>query len=256
MNRALAFLLCFCLIAVAWPIAVHAQSAQMGVAYSVIVNGDQPKDGDLICTGKGGYVLCADTYSTAIFGVITTSPSAAFQGAPADNQHLALTYGKAFVRVSGVNGAIKKGELVTSSKTPGVAMRASKNGYVLGLALEDFTPAKSDDVGTIAVSLNIHPTTIYIDVRSNLLEALREGLSAPILSPLAALRYMLAAFVTIASFILGFVHFGRLARAGVEAIGRNPLARMQIQGSVMFNLVLMALIFGGGLGLSYLILVL
>ncbi len=233
-----------------------AQSAQMGVALSVVVNGTAPKDGDVICTGKGGYVLCSDTYSTAMFGVVTSAPAAAFQGAPQANQYLALTYGKAFVRVSAKAGTIKKGDLLTSSKDPGVATKASKNGYVLGLALEDYAPSNTDQVGTIAVSLDIHPTTIYIDVRSNLLEALREGLSAPILTPLAALRYILAAIVTIASFILGFVHFGRLARAGVEAIGRNPLARVQIQGSVLINLILMAIIFGGGLGLSYLILVL
>ncbi len=235
---------------------VLAQSSQTGVALPVTIEGQQPPDGSVICTGKGSYVMCADTFSTAIFGVTTKLPAAAFEKAPQENQHLALTYGKANVRVIASAGDIKKGSLVTSSKTPGVAQLAAKNGYVLGMALEDYAPANKSDVGVIAVSLDIHPTTIFIDVRSNLFEALREGLSAPILTPLAALRYILAAIVTIASFVLGFVHFGRLARAGVEAIGRNPLARFQIQGSVFINLILMAIIFGGGLGLSYLILVL
>lgn len=235
---------------------VFAQSSQTGVALPITITGDAPADGSVVCAGKGSYVLCADTFSTAIFGVTAKLPAAAFETAPQPNQYLALTYGKALVRVSATAGDIKKGSLVTSSKIPGVAQLAAKNGYVLGMALEDFAPGNKTDIGTIQVSLDIHPTTIFIDVRSNLFEALREGLSAPILTPLAALRYILAAVVTIASFILGFVHFGRLARAGVEAIGRNPLARLQIQGSVFINLILMAIIFGGGLGLSYLILVL
>lgn len=235
---------------------VRAQSGQTGVAIPIIVTGEQPEEGDIICTGRGSYMVCDDTYSTGMFGVVTTFPAAAFQMAPQENQHLVLTHGDADIRVSAQNGDIKKGDLLTSADVRGVAMRASRNGYVLGMALEDYAPEDKNQIGSIAVSVDIHPTTIFIDVRSNLLQALREGLAAPVLTPLAALRYMLAAFVTIASFVLGFVHFGRLAKTGVEAIGRNPLARLQIQSTVTINLILMVIIFGGGLFLSYFILVL
>ena len=67
---------------------------------------------------------------------------------------------------------------------------------------------------------------------------------------------MIAAFVTVLSFILGFVYFGRFAKTGIEAIGRNPLARFQIQTTVIINLLLMAGIFVVGLALSYFVLVL
>lgn len=238
--------------------AVHvdAQSGLTGVAVPVVVEGDQPEEGSILCTGKAGYVLCEAAYSSALFAVKTVTPAAAFEGEPQENQHLVLTYGRALVRVSSRNGAIQKGDLITSSTTKGVGQKATKNGYILGMALEDFVPDENSDTGTVLVSLDIHPTTVFIDVRSNLLEALREGLAAPVLTPLAALRYILAAFVTIASFILGFVHFGRLAKTGVEAIGRNPLARLQIQGTVIINLIMMAGIFLGGMALSYFILVL
>lgn len=235
---------------------VFAQSSQTGVAIPVVVDGTQPKDGDVICTGKSGYILCAFNYSTAIFGVVSITPAAAFEAAPQPNQHLVLTNGRAQVRASGSGGAIKRGDLLTSSTQAGVAMKATRNGYVIGMALEDYTPANATETKLISISLDIHPTTVFVDVRSNLLEALREGLSAPVLTPLAALRYILAAFVTIASFMMGFIYFGRLAKTGIEAIGRNPLARLQIQSSVLINLVLMALIFGGGMALSYFILVL
>ncbi len=246
----------FSVVAFLAPHTVLAQSGQTGVAVPVVVSGDAPSDGSILCTGKGAYSMCKDNYSSAMFGVVSTLPAAAFETAPVENQYLVLTTGEVDVRVSAKGGDIKKGDLITSSSTTGVAIKASHNGYVLGMALEDFAPTNKDDEGFIAVSLNIHPTTVFIDVRSNLLEALREGLAAPVLTPLAALRYILAAFVTVASFILGFVHFGRLARTGVEAIGRNPLARLQIQSTVTINLILMVVIFAGGLFLSYFILVL
>lgn len=233
----------------------RAQSGQTGIAIPITIP-DNPESGVIVCTGKAGYTICETNYSTAMFGVITTSPAAAFESAPQPNRHLVLKDGRALVRVSGRSGAIKVGDLVTSSVDAGIAQRANKNGYVLGTALDEFAGTSAEDVGVIAVSINIHPTTSFIDVRSNLLEALREGLAAPVLTPLAALRYILAAFVTVASFLMGFIYFGRLAKTGIEAIGRNPLARLQIQSSVLVNLILMAVIFGGGMALSYFILVL
>ena len=232
---------------------VNAQVTSNGVATPVVVEDDQVNPGSVICTQTSSFALCDSTYSSNVYGIVTDYPAASFETDPVENQFLISTYGEAIVRVNTSNGPIKKGDLLTTSDTAGVAQKANRNGYVLGLAQEDFD---SPDEGTIIVSIDIHPTTAFTDVRSNLLQALREGLAAPILTPLAALRYILAALVTIVSFVLGFVYFGRFAKTGIEAIGRNPLARWQIQSSVVFNLVLMAGIFGLGLALSYLILVL
>ncbi len=235
---------------------IFAQVDSSDVAAPVIVTDNQPTVGDVICTGRGSYVLCANDYDTSMYGVITTIPAASFDTEPQPDQYLAVTKGKAVVKVHAKNGGIQKGDLVTSSDDAGYAQKATRNGYILGMALEDFQPQNSADTTTILVSLNIHPTTVFVDVRSNLLEALKEGLAAPILTPLAALRYIIAAAVTVTSFILGFVYFGRFAKTGIEAIGRNPLARVQIQTSVFVNLILMAGIFAAGLALSYFILVL
>jgi hypothetical protein len=48
------------------------------------------------------------------------------------------------------NGMIKKGDLVTSSSTPGVAMKATKAGMVLGIATDDAT-----ENGWVTVRLSI-----------------------------------------------------------------------------------------------------
>jgi len=72
---------------------------------------------------------------------------------------------------------------------------------------------------------------------------------------LASLRYLLAILVAMTSFILGFVYFGRVAKGGVEAIGRNPLARRAIQIGGALNLVLTLSIMAGGIVLAYVILI-
>jgi len=47
------------------------------------------------------------------------------------------TKGMSFVKFSDVNGDVKKGDPVTSSDIPGVAMKATESGMILGVALED-----------------------------------------------------------------------------------------------------------------------
>jgi F0F1-type ATP synthase membrane subunit c/vacuolar-type H+-ATPase subunit K len=60
----------------------------------------------------------------------------------------------------------------------------------------------------------------------------------------------------VVAFTLGLVYFGRIARAGVEAMGRNPMAKRMIQLSVLLHVVLTIIIVLTGLGIAYLILIL
>jgi F-type H+-transporting ATPase subunit c len=66
-----------------------------------------------------------------------------------------------------------------------------------------------------------------------LIAVAKQSASAPFFEPLASLRYILATFVVILSFALGFIYFGRVAHAGVEAIGRNPEAASKIQTAMI-----------------------
>ncbi len=239
------------------PVRIFAQVSSSSVALPVTIINDTVIEGDLVCASQDGYHLCDDSYSSSTYGVVTDNPAASFFDEATDSaQRLTVTNGKTLVRVSSENGNITAGDLIASSRKPGLAQRATRNGYVLGLALENYESDDPEATGIILVSLNIHPTTAFTDVSSNLFAALREGLAAPVLTPLAALRYILAAIVVLAAFILGFIFFGRIARTGIEAIGRNPLARFQIQTTVIINIVLMLFIFLIGLALAYLILVL
>ncbi len=234
------------------PSSIFAQTTA-SVAITAEVEGDAV-EGDLVCGSGEKFSLCNEEYATDIFGVINTSPSVAFEAQDLTGKHLIVSGGTARVRVSTANGNIAVGDLVTSSSQAGVGIKAIRNGYVVGGALEAY---EGGGVGNVLVTINIHPSTSFSDTQANLFQILlKEGLSALTISPLATLRYLVAAMIVIVSFVLGFIYFGRMASKGVEAIGRNPLAGRLIQFSVIFNILLTIVIIAVGMGIAYLILVL
>lgn len=239
------------LIALVFPLKVAAQSAGQGVAVAVAVAGDVV-DGDIVCYYTGQVKRCNTAYDGHIYGIHVAEPALALENLSLTGAKTVATSGKAYVRVNDGNGQIKNGDYVTSSDKEGVGQRASKSGYVVGTALEDAGAGES----LILVAIGAKQAFVTLETRGNLLETIKEALLSPTLTPLASLRYILAAFMAAASFVLGFWYFGRVAKSGIEALGRNPLAGRLIQLGVVFNLFLTALIMGSGLLIAYLILVL
>ena len=234
----------------------NAQISSSGIAITVDIAGDNVTEGNIICRQDNGFKLCDSEYHTEMYGVVVENPSAAFEEARTDTNYLVICNGKAVVRVSSQNGNIKKGDLITSSYISGVGVLALKNGYVLGTSLEDYSSDNPDNIGTVMVALNIHPAAGLSGAKSNLITALREGMSAPIFEPLDSLRYLLAALILLLSFVLGFAYFGRVSRTGIEAIGRNPLASRMIQLSIVMHILITIVIILVGFGMAYIILIL
>jgi len=83
-------------------------------------------------------------YQSDIIGVISTKPGVTLNSdIQIDNNHryvypVALN-GRVPIKVSAENGTIKPGDLLTSSSTPGVAMKAVHAGPIVGKALESFS---------------------------------------------------------------------------------------------------------------------
>jgi hypothetical protein len=235
---------------------IYAQISTSGIAVSVPIREEEVEEGDVICTGENGYEFCRDEYDPTIFGIITKNPAAAFESEGDSDIRLVISEGNAEVRVTSINGDIQEGDLLTSSKTPGIAQKADRNGYVIGTALEEYSSGNPEDAGAVLTSLHIHPTTVFTAGAANILDTIRAGFAAPTLAPLASLRYLLAFAIAVISFTLGFVYFGRVVRSGIEAMGRNPLARRMIQMSVLFNIMITIVIILAGLAIAYLILIL
>jgi len=101
----------------------------------------------------------ARAYDPQMLGVISTDPSMVLHTdmnavengdiTPAGNRPIVLT-GRTLVKVSLENGPIEEGDYVTSSDIPGVGMKATKSGQVIGQALQSFDGTASS-TGAILV---------------------------------------------------------------------------------------------------------
>lgn len=236
-----------------------SETTSSGFATSLPIQDKSVQDGDIITSTATGYKLSETAYDPSVVGVISLSPAVSFENVTDASAKSVVSSGKVYIRVSTINGNIKSGDPITTSTIKGVAQKANQNGYILGTALEDYSQSNTQTIGKILVSFNPHYNSDATQggqaVRGNLLGMVKNAASSATITPLASLRYILAALIAIAAFVLGFTYFGKVAMNGVEALGRNPLAGRLIQLSVVFNLLLTIGIMGVGLAIAYLILV-
>ncbi len=232
-----------------------AQDITGSIALPLAINEKNVKEGDIITATTNGYKLSTYAYDPSLYGIVTNNPAVYIKDT-SGKTYSVVSFGNAIVRVSTINGPIKKNDLITSSEIPGVGQKADANGFILGMALEEYSNTNPNAIGKIVISTDPHYNATFIAVKTNLIQNLKVVAGAPLLSPLTTLRYILAATIVIVSFILGFIYFGRIARTGVEALGRNPLAARMIQLGIVLNVGLTAGIILIGVGIAYLILIL
>ena len=254
--KTLAIIIAFLSIYLIAKSTIFAQVNSSGFAISIPLSESDIQDGDIICSYEDGFTRCIGEYDPGMYGVVSKNASVILEDSELENTQPVLTSGVVSLRVNSSGGNIEEGDFVTSSENIGIGKKATRNGYVLGVAMEAFSSQSQTDVGSIQVTLNIHPASGLTGPGSNLLQFIRKGLAVPIFEPLESLRYILAVLMVIISFALGMIYFGRSSRTGIEAIGRNPLAKKVIQLTVLLNIVLTIVIVLVGLGIAYLILIL
>ncbi len=261
--QTLYFFLAISIIALYTVFPVHAQVAS-GIATDVNIQspnaqtalaGSQIQNGDIVSATSKGYTLSNVENDGFVFGVINLKPAIVFTNSGNNTKFPVVTYGKVYVRVTTHNGNIAANDYITTSTTPGVGQKAIKDGFVLGNALESYSSPDHNKVGLILVELNPHYNT-FTTTQENLLSSIQQAASAPFLSPLTSLRYLLAVIVTAFSFGFGFIYFGNMSRHGIDALGRNPLAAKYIRQGLFLNITMAVGIIVAGLFLSYLILTL
>ncbi len=237
------------------PVSIYAQSKSVGAAVSIAIVNKDAKDGSIIVSAPKGYGLTNVAYYSNIYGVYTEFSSIFLQNTSDPQTKPVTTSGKANVLVSSVNGNIKKNDFITTSAISGVGQKATRNGMILGTALQDYSNSNQKATGKIMVAVNPHFNAAFAENKASVLELIRNS-DPSALTQLTSLRYVLAACIALIAFSIGFVYFGRVTSRGVEALGRNPLASRTIQLNLVFNLFLMIVIIFVGLGISYMILVL
>ena len=93
--------------------------------------------GSIVCMGDNGMAVKCDNSSNNILGVASERP--AFLGGEnlGDGSVAVGLIGQVETLVSINNGQIKAGDLLTASDIPGVAIKSTKAGQIIGKALED-----------------------------------------------------------------------------------------------------------------------
>jgi len=207
--------------------------------------------GNIVSESEEGLIKSNAPYSEKIVGVVVEDSAVSFNK-QTTSTILVASQGKALVRVGNSNGEIKAGDYITSSDNPGIGQKAKESGYVIGKALESF----SEEKGKILVLLDIQEKEIGTLAGSGFLEKgfsfFKEIKRSDEFPKIA--RYLFAALVGGGSFLLGFISFVRTLQSGIEAIGRNPLAKKNIQLSLLINLLGIIILTGAGLGLAFFIL--
>jgi hypothetical protein len=224
----------------------QAEDLQSGdIARNLEVVDPKAAVGDILSKAEGGLVRSPAPYDRDLFGVAVENPSIVLNQAT-DKTLPVVSYGEVLVSVSSSNGEIKRGDFVTSSSVPGIGQKATDDGFVIGKALEDL----SGKEGKISVFVNIQ----YRSVEGRpsfgrIFSILSSSLEKPENLP-EVLRYLFALLVGGGAFFFGFISFVRSLRSGVEAVGRNPMARTSIQIAMLFNLLGIFILTAAGVALS------
>jgi hypothetical protein len=140
---------------------IVGQLADVGEYVPVVGSASDYEAGDLLSVAGDGaearFGKSRGQYDANLVGIVT--PASAFI-AGGDTQGkesviMALA-GRVQAKVSGENGPILPGDLITASSKAGVGMKASGSGRVIGVALSGFAGTSGNEQGIIMVFVNPH----------------------------------------------------------------------------------------------------
>ncbi len=226
---------------------VFAESVPTIASYYPVVDRDA-QEGDILAKTAQGLMKAKKPADPNLFGVVVEKAVIALNR-PTPDSLLVATQGTVLVKVSDRAGKIQKGDFITSSEIPGVGEKLNQSGMALGRAMENFENGE----GKILVNLDIKyvnlPGTGGKPTLREILRLVGEGMQKPENFPVV-LKYLFALLLAIGSFFFGFTFSIRTMQKGVEAIGRNPLAKRSIQTAIFLNLVGVVILTLAGLGLA------
>jgi hypothetical protein len=115
-----------------------------------------PQAGDVVSVeSSGGSAQVAPSnqfMDNAVIGVISTNPGQVLDdGSVPDPKVTVALAGRTPVKVSSKNGPIQIGDYLASSDIPGVAVKATMAGPVIGTAMENYTDPDPQSIGKIVV---------------------------------------------------------------------------------------------------------
>ncbi len=209
-------------IATTIPLAAEASTPGMVVRYTEAIN---------------TYEQSTTTFDGAVYGVVGVRPAIVFM--TASNTTPVVTQGVTSVLVDAdQNGSIARGDLLTTSAVPGVAMRADlETTAVFAVALEDFSGGQ----GSVMAEVGVDAAVALQQARQ------AEAAAAASSKETTSLVRMIIA-VTLTLGALGFLlySFRSILHSGILSVGRNPRARTSVvwisAGSMVMVVLLVTLV--------------
>lgn len=229
----------------------------LGIAYQIKIDSSiEAFDGMIVSLGEMAYSESMGPYDRNMFGVIDLNPTIEFTFDNAEDTLPVISDGTTYVAVTGENGPIVEGDLITSSSTPGYGMKATKSGFTLGVAEENYAGSTSEDTGLVAIRLNKQftfgeDTPDSETISDRLRNIVSLSAIAAFEEPTKVFKYLVAGVILITSVIISFITLSRTSQKGIEAIGRNPLARKSIIVSVFINVLVSLIIIVAGVVGAY-----
>lgn len=247
-------------------VSAQAQGSLGGntIASTYNVLGEGLSYGDIVSYDKGtnSYILSQVVGDENLFGVIIEQPVLLYH--KTDGSVPIVQTGEALVNVSDINGPIAPGDSVTSSIIPGKGERGTGKDaqYIIGIALEPFSPSNASATSTAADGSVVSIGQIKVFVSIGTYGAAKEQSSTgpvgtfSVATILNIIQYVIAAFIAVGSVYIAFRNFMPNIREGISSVGRNPRAKASIQSMVILNAVLIVLVSVSGFALSIAIILL
>lgn len=260
---------------------VFAKSEEYATVASPVEVEGEANNHDIISYGieQNVYKPSRSFADESMFGVIVDDPVLYMDSEVARSEKVrpVVRYGEVTVNVSTLGGEIVAGDLITTSPISGIGQKTFRQDapYILGFALEPMTlnggtlqvEGKEVLLGTVPITLRIGPyltkegaefiasggegfETLISEMTNTASMNSDKTSDTKEASAFKVFRYVLAAIVAVASMVVSASRFGDTFRESVVSIGRNPLARTQIRSILLWNILLMILVSGAGLGVA------
>jgi hypothetical protein len=249
---------------------VYAQGLQFNIARTITIDDPDAVDGDIMSLSKKNETLvrAAKAYDERMYGALVADPVMVYRTLstlPVSRN------GDAMVNVTMLGGAIEVGDYVTSSPITGKGQKAEGfAGYMLGVALTGFDgkvasesadfQGKKYPAGQVKVSVGVGPASpVLTKAAGGILGTLKQLATAIMFNISTSkqaeriIRYILAILIVIVIIYISYKTFGRNVTRGIEAIGRNPLAKNTIQAMITLNIILLAISCIAGVALALVI---
>lgn len=259
-----------------WSLLLFGQNAVQ--AASAVVSQGLTTSSDV----KAGAVVSRDTSSSQtvvlsdsknrefVIGVVINLKDSLVAYNAATSKVQVATSGLVLVNASTINGEIHKGDYLTVSPLAGVAMKATENGKVVGVAQSDLLASSSGvekrtikdktgqdtsvALGQISVEVgvtdwanqNTGSRNGFLDSVQNVAQAITGRDVTPVRSIIAAM------LILIAMLISAIILYSSIS-SSIRSIGRNPLSHSAIKRSLLLVIIVVLLIMIAAFTIAYII---